>query len=398
VTGPSASRSRETAHAALARGEVAACATCLRRTRLIELLSPHIERARHDGRRLPALLALPDARLLDALAGERRAQLDAELERFDAREAAERCRVVGVAALCRHDNRYPQRLLQAADAPAVLHVAGEPRALIDLGGTDHERPAVAVVGARRATGYGRDVAGALGRGLASGGVAVVSGMALGVDAAAHEGALATGGPTVAVLAGGPERAYPATERRLHARIVAAHAVVSEMPPGFRARRWCFPARNRIIAGLAGVTVVVEAGERSGSLITADIALQLGRTVAAVPGPVTSPASAGANALLRDGAHLVRDARDVLDLALGSGWDGGDGGARDAEGCDARDRAPALPEELADVLALVDAGHLTPGAVGLRLGDLGRAIVALTRLELLGLLRRELDGRYVRRLL
>ncbi len=139
-------------------------------------------------------------------------------------------------------------------------------------------------------------------------------------------------------------------------------------------------------------MLVEATERSGSLITADIALQLGRTVAAVPGPVTSPQSRGTNALLRDGAEVVRDARDVLDLALGVGH------PLASEGCEGCDEGEALPDELAHALALVDAGHATPSSLALALGDAARALVTLTRLELLGVLRREGDGRYVRRLL
>ncbi|MDP9401609.1 MAG: DNA-processing protein DprA [Actinomycetota bacterium] len=385
----------------LARGELAACPACLRRTRLVELLSPHIERARHDGERLPALLALPDEALLDALAGGRRGALEAELDHFVPAAAARRCRAAGVAAVCRHDGRYPPRLLEAADAPAVLHVAGEPATLARLAAVDGTGAAVAVVGARRATPYGREVAYALGRSLAAAGVVVVSGMALGVDAAAHEGALAAGGPTLAVLAGAPELPYPATKRALHASIVAHHCAVSELPPGTRPRRWCFPARNRIIAALGGVIVIVEAAERSGSLITADIALQLGRVVAAVPGPVTAPQSVGTNGLLHDGAPVVRDARDVLDLALGAGahLEGVDEGGREGcEGCESTgEPASRLPEDLERVLALVDAGHATPGALAARTGGVSAAIIALTRLELLGLLRREGDGRYARRL-
>ncbi|MBA2636825.1 MAG: DNA-processing protein DprA, partial [Solirubrobacterales bacterium] len=262
--------------------------------------------------------------------------------------------------------------------------------------------------------YGREVAHSLGRGLAAAGVVVVSGMAMGVDAAAHEGALAVDGPTVAVLAGAPNVPYPAMKRALHAHLLRSACVVSEMPPGFRARRWSFPARNRIIAALTGMTVVVEATERSGSLITADIALQLGRAVGAVPGPVSSPLSAGANALLHDGAQVIRDAQDVLDAALPIGW------SRPPAQADERARGdrcggvghqhltgratlpgaarPTVAPELSRVLELVDDGLSTAGAVAARLGDVTQATVSLTRLELLGVLRRERDGRYVRRLL
>ena len=147
---------------------------------------------------------------------------------------------------------------------------------------------------------------------------MVSGLALGVDAAAHHGALETAGPAVAVLAGGADVPYPAVHRRLHAAVAARGCVVSELPPGFGAMRWCFVARNRIIAGLAEVTVVVEATVRSGSLTTADFAANAGRQVAAVPGPVTSRLAEGTNGLIAAGAALVRDARDVLELLLGPG--------------------------------------------------------------------------------
>ena len=134
----------------------------------------------------------------------------------------------------------------------------------------------------------------------------------------HDAALRAGGPTLAVLPGGVDVPYPAGKRALHGRLAAAGALVSELPAGTAPWRWTFVARNRIIAALAAVTVVVEARERSGTLITAGFAAELGREVAAVPGPVTTSRSDGTNALIRDGAHLVRDARDVLDLLYGVG--------------------------------------------------------------------------------
>ena len=175
---------------------------------------------------------------------------------------------------------------------------------------------MAVVGTRRASADGLEVARALGRGLAAAGVTVVSGMALGVDSAAHAGALESSGRTVAVLAGGADVPYPPSKARLHGLIAERGCVVGELPPGFVAMRWCFPARNRIIAALAHMTIVVEAARRSGSLITAEIAIDIGREVGAVPGPVTAWRSAGTNALLRDGATVIRDAADALDVAVG----------------------------------------------------------------------------------
>ena len=175
-----------------------------------------------------------------------------------------------------------------------------------------------MIGSRRPSEYGRTVAYALGRGLGAAGVPVVSGLALGIDAVAHRGCLDGGGRTVAVLACGVDVPYPRTNRALYERIRERGAVVSEMPPGTRPRRWLFPARNRIMAALGRLTVVVEAAERSGTLITADCAAEIGRDVAAVPGRVTSDAAAGTNGLLRNGAALVTGAQDVLDLLYGVG--------------------------------------------------------------------------------
>jgi DNA processing protein len=359
---------------------VTACDACLRRSWLVAALAGRIELARHAQERLPEVLALPDERLLAAVGGPAAGRLAAEREAFDARAARREVRAAGLVAVCRHDRRYPPRLSHARDAPAVLHVAGDRRLLERFGG---DEPAAAVVGMRRASPYGADVARALGRDLATAGVPVVSGMALGVDSAAHAGALDAGGLTVAVLAGGADVPYPPSRRALHAEIRRRGLVLSEMPPGFRARRWCFPARNRIIAGLADVTVVVEAAERSGSLITADLAARLGREVAAVPGAVTSPGAAGTNALLRDGATLARDARDVLDLLFGVG-----------NAPPPRRRADRLEEPLRALLDAVAHGRDTVAALAGPSPDRAdAALVGLTELELRGLVRREPGGRY-----
>lgn len=202
------------------------------------------------------------------------------------------------------DPAYPASLRQIVDAPAVLWVSGDPAAL----GTT----AVAVVGSRAASPYGIEVAERLGDELARAGITVLSGLARGCDAAAHRGALAGGGVTVAVLGCGPDVVYPAEHRDLADRVRAAGALVSELPPGTAPLAAHFPQRNRIISGLARVTVVVEAGEGSGALITAGTALDQGREVMAVPGPITSPQSVGANRLIRDGAAPLLEARDLLD--------------------------------------------------------------------------------------
>ena len=298
------------------------------------------------------------------------------------RTAAERA---GVAAVCRHDEAYPTRLHDLDDPPAALFVAGASAALGTLvgGGLDDGPRAVAVVGTRRASPDGHEVARALGRGLAAAGVTVVSGMALGVDSAAHAGALEVGGPTLAVLAGGADVPYPRSKRALYARIGADGCVVSELPPGFKPFRWCFPARNRIIAALSHMTIVVEAAERSGSLITAEIAADLGREVGAVPGAVTACGTRGTNALLRDGATVIRDARDGLDAVMGLGY-GGSSPPPD----------PALQPRLQSILGAVSRGRDTLAALAGTPDQVQATLVALTELELLGHLRRVAGGRYV----
>ena len=362
---------------------MSACDACLRRTALIALLAPHVERGRRDRRRLSEMLSLPDARLIEALAGNRRVAIRQAHETFDPGRARERLAGASMHALCRHDRRYPARMLEADDAPAVLHVAGDVERLAVL--ADRDVPAVAIVGARRAGADGLEVARSLGRGLAAAGVTVISGMALGIDAAAHAGALEAGGPTITVLAGGADVAYPASKRGLHRELVRTQAAVSEMPPGFTPLRWCFPARNRTIAGLAAMTIVVEATERSGSLITADLAQQLGRSVGAVPGPVTATRCAGTNALLRDGAFVIRDAQDALDEVLGIGVATALTGHRPAE------LAPALRA----LLRRVEDGRDTVSSLAATPDDAQQAIAGLFELEGLGLLRRGPGGHYVR---
>lgn len=358
-----------------------ACDACLRRTRLLALLAGHIERARHD-RRLPALLTLAEEELLSAVAGQGRGRIEEALERFRPELARADARRQALVLLCPHGEGFPARLLEMSDAPAVLHVAGDVTAL-----PQGSAPAVAVVGARRASPYGLEMARALGRGLAAAGVPVVSGMALGVDGAAHAGALEVGGPTIAVLAGGADSPYPRSKAGLHRAILAREGccVVSEMPPGFTPFKWGFPARNRIIAGLSDLTIVVEAAERSGSLITAEMAQDLGRIVAAVPGAVTNPMAIGTNALLRDGAELVRGAQDVLDTLLGPG------AAVVASGPDPA-RLPLRLRALHDRLG----EHPATSAALLAPGDEADGVVAgLVELELLGYARRTPGGAYVR---
>jgi DNA processing protein len=213
-----------------------------------------------------------------------------------------------IVTLTRDRLGYPPRVRELHDAPATLYARGERLDALECA-------AVAIVGARSCSGYGAQVARTLARDLGAAGVTVVSGLARGIDGEAHRGALEGGGLTVAVLGCGIDRDYPARHGELARRIAASGLVVSEYPPGTEPAPWRFPARNRIIAALAAATVIVEARDRSGALITADFALELGREVFAVPGEITASLSAGTNALIRQGAAPLLGPDDVLD-ALG----------------------------------------------------------------------------------
>jgi DNA processing protein len=228
------------------------------------------------------------------------------LERFD--ESAERARLasLGVRYLGRSERAFPALLRAIHDPPPGLYLRGTgPDELL-------ASPLVAIVGARACSSYGRSVARSLARDLGAAGLTVVSGLARGIDGEAHRGALDGGGPTVAVLGCGVDRDYPAAHAELARRVRVGGLVVAEYGPGVEPAPWRFPARNRIIAGLAAATVVVEARERSGALITADFALDEGREVFVVPGEITSSLSAGTNALLRLGAAPLLSARDLLE--------------------------------------------------------------------------------------
>lgn len=195
--------------------------------------------------------------------------------------------------------------------PSLLRTIPDPPALLYMRGTLPPAEALAVVGARQASESGRRLTEAICSELASRGIAIVSGLARGIDTAAHRGALAAGGFTVAVLGCGIDTVYPPENRRLYQQIAQSGAILSEYPPGAPPLAGHFPGRNRIISGLCRGTLIVEAAEKSGSLITADFALEQGREVFAVPGPVFAPTAGGVNGLLKDGAHLVTEAEDIL---------------------------------------------------------------------------------------
>jgi DNA processing protein len=312
-----------------------------------------------------------------AVAGRREGEVRSVYDRFDAGSVRAQCDAAMVETLCRCDAAYPALLSELASPPAVLHVCGG----LDRFAEAMSTATVAVVGSRRPSSYGVEMSTALGRELAVCGVPVISGLALGIDAAAHSGALQGDGFTVGVLPGGAERPYPPSVRQLHRRIVASGATVSELPPGTAVRRWMFPARNRIIAGLGAMTVVVEAAVRSGALITAAVAAALGRPVGAVPGRVSSPSAAGPNALLADGAHVVRGARDAVELLPGV----------DATRYAGSRAQP--PEELRGLFAAIaDGVDTTDGLQGAGFG-LSETLAGLASLELAGHVRRQAGGRF-----
>lgn len=273
--------------------------------------------------------------------------------------------------------RYPVALREIGDPPALLFVEGE------LGGP--EEACVAIVGTRKCTPYGRRMARGIARDLAARGITVVSGMALGIDAEAHQGALDAGGRTIAVLGCGIDITYPSQHRALRQRIAEAGAVLSELPMGTKPTREQFPRRNRIISGLSLATVVVEAPAGSGALITARLAAEQGREVFAVPGDVTRPESRGCNELVRDGATLVQSADDVLE---------GLGVSLQMPASPAHDSAARLSPDEKAVLETLEGQEKTVdeivGACGL---EAARVMAALMLLEVKGAVRRFGGGSY-----
>ena len=274
------------------------------------------------------------------------------------------------------DDSYPPLLREIIDPPLALHVRGDASLLANL--------SVAVVGSRRATPYGVNAAQRLSRDLASAGVTIVSGLARGIDAAAHEAALEAGAPTIGVLGTGIDVVYPRSHQRLFRRMAKAGAIVSELAPGTPPRRENFPIRNRIISGLSKGTLIVEATTRSGSLITARMAAEQGRDVFCVPGSIFSDKSEGTHRLIQYGAKLVHDVDDVLE-ELG-------GGLRALK---KEDDAPGSP--LAEVLAVLsreEGAHVDTVAARLRQSS-GAVAESLLQLELGGWIRALPGARYVR---
>jgi DNA processing protein len=279
-----------------------------------------------------------------------------------------------VIRLAPTDPGYPA-LLASMPSPPVLDVRGAVVA--------EDALAIAIVGARRATEYGLEVAESLAAELAARGVTIVSGLARGIDTAAHRGALAAGGRTIAVLGSGIARIYPPENRALAEEIVGRGAVVSQFERDADARPFHFPLRNRTLAGLAQGVVVVEAAERSGALITAGLAAELGREVFAVPGRITSPASRGANGLLKDGAKLVGHWSDIV-AELSEPWRSMVDATMSAS-ASSQATGPAAGSDEARMLELlsVDEAQHIERLIARADIDAARVGVALTALELAG---------------
>lgn len=357
-----------------------ACPECLRRSWLLARLGAWIQNVVDDraGRRTPEILRLDSEDLVHVAAAKEADEILSWNYRLTEGEMFDSLVRAGCWACCRHDESFPEGLMDGADAPVALIGRGDAIPLAELGLAD----SVTVVGARKATGYGLEVAASIGRETAAAGLNVISGMALGIDGAVHRGALETG-RTVAVLGCGPDRPYPASHTRLYRQILDRGLIISEVPPGTDAWRWSFPARNRIMAALSAMTIVVEAAWRSGSLITAEMAGDAGRDVGAVPGPVTAGAAAGTNELIASGAALIRGGQDVLDRMLGAG------AGQTLFG-------PELEPGEGKVLEAVEAGCRTVDEVSRRSArEADETAMTLARLEVKGYLRGSLVGTWTR---
>jgi DNA processing protein len=307
--------------------------------------------------------------------------------RQQAEAATTRAREGGIQAVTWTDAAYPVALTTIADPPPLLWTRGRQDVL--------NLPSVAIVGSRAASPYGLAIAAQLAADLAARGLLVVSGLARGVDSAAHRGALDGGGATIGVLGSGVDVMYPPEHASLAEEMCADGAVLSEVVPGTPPLQWCFPLRNRIISGLSRAVVVIEAGEKSGSLITARCALEQGREVLAVPGNVLNGRNRGAHGLLRDGAKIVESADDILEeLGMAPNPpDRGTAGSRsEGSGEAARKVRPVdpvlaclTPGEASDLDAIAERSGLQPS----------RLLPRLFELELQGLVQRVGGGRFVR---
>ena len=349
-----------------------ACDDCLRVSAALASVGGWLEVTKPRSR--PArLLSLDPEALAFAVRKSGESKISTEISQFDPVSERDRISGIGVLSACQHqgDFDWPGVFADDPEPPAVLNVLGDAGLLADGGRR------IAVVGARRADAYGRTISSEISAAVTSAGGVIVSGLALGVDGAAHSGALASaGGTTIAVVGGGVDRIYPKANSGLYRDVVARGCVVSEMPPGCGVWKWSFPARNRLIAALSELVVVTQAAVGSGSLHTAEAALERCRPLAAVPGRIDSAISAGSNRLISDGAMVICDPQDPARII----------------GLEPESVTTIVPPELASSFGAVKGGQIESLiAAG---GPASRAIFQdLARLELLGLVIREPGGRW-----
>lgn len=354
-----------------------ACVTCLARSALIALLSARIEHAARDADRLIALLCLQDEALIDAIGGRKRDQLRRQRDHLLAEAAPPACCI----AACEHDSLH-QRLFDTPDhalpAPAVLYLSGAS----DRIDSALRRPIVALVGTAQASDYGMEMACFLARSLARSGLSVVSSFSAGVPAAVHLGVLEAGCTPLAVTSSGLDICRPAHLRKLWRRLHQTGVVLSEMPHGFRGRRWSDRAAERILIQIASLVVVVEP-DQCGGMLAARLAQRDGKQVGALPGRVTSSQSRGAHRLLREGVPLIASPQDVLDLLYG------------VPSLPADQPLAALSAPSLRLLEQIGSGEDTIERL-VDASTTGRLILELSELRAAGLLARGDDGRYMPR--
>lgn len=356
------------------------CPRCERRAWLLEKLGIRLDFRARDLTCLWSLLELSDRDLIDAVGGRRRAELHGSYERWQTNEEqTDR----DVERICRHHTAYPACLRTDALAPHTLGVCGGLERLNEA----LTQKVVAIVGTRRATDYGMELAKELARGLASCGLTVASGVGEGIASSVQAGVLEAGVAPLGVMAGEPRHCLPKWCESLHRRVVAKGCAISEQvfSRHGRTRSWWSPAADRTLALLSELTIVVEAGEHPRELACARVAWTRGRHVAAIPGRVTSPASRGTNGLLMNGARLVRGTQDALDVLYGVG---------SPQAGDQYNEPVALEPRLAKVLAQVGGGKDTLEKLTGCDIEPGQLALALAELELKGLLVRGDGGRYV----
>ncbi len=356
-----------------------ACPQCSRRAWLLERLSARLDYRARSLSRFWGLLELADEELIEAIGGQSRESLHCEYAQW--KPARAQARDVDVQIFCRHHCAYPRSLREDPLAPHALSLRGRVERLHGM----LDEKLVAIVGTRRASDYGIETARGLARGLAASGLTVASVLAEGIPSAAHAGALEADGATLSVIAGSLERCAPPSCAPLYHRILVDGCAVAETGSNPRTRRWMQLAAARTLALLAQLVIVVEAGEQPWELACAQIARARGRAVAAVPGRVSSPASSGTNALLMNGAKLVRGPQDALDVLYGVGV---------RETYDPAGEPTELQPPLARVLERVGMGYDTIAKLAAQGAQPAELAVALAELELRGLLVRGDAGRYV----